>query len=257
MQFGQINQVEKKAVKKQRKPRVKKEAVQKELYFGPTVDRAIIAYNNSKSKSKRDLLYQETIYPALEKLAENLIHVNKWYYTIEDTFEHTKQDVITFLTERLYKFDETKGKGFSYFDKIALNHLRNENKKGYKKVLQRKQISAIDTDSIDISSQYVQEQKTNLIDFFDVFIDYMDVNIPSLYKKESEQNLAMSLLSIFKRREEYEVFNKKIFYFVLRENTNATTTQITRIVSQFKRMFANMYSAYYRDGMIQTNKRYL
>lgn len=256
MKIGQISSETPSKVVKKPSKRKNKTTPEKELYFGPAVDAAIIKYNNEPSDGQRQVIFQSIIYPALEKLAENLIHVNKWYYTIDDTFEHVKQDVVTFLAERLYKYDVSKGKAFSYFDKIALNHLRNENKKGYKKVLQRKNITNVDTDSIDLLSQTNEEQRNTLIGFVDEFVTYMEVNIPSLYKKTSDQELAFALLSIFKNRADFEVFNKKIFYFVLRENTNATTTQVTRMVSSFKRLFTRMYSSFYKDGEIIMSKKY-
>lgn len=260
MKFGQLITEDKPKpskstkVTKAKKPRTP--APVKELYFGPQVDDAIIRYNSETNDARRQLIYSKEIHKALEKLAENLIHVNKWYYTVDDTFEHAKQDVVTFLSERLYKYDKTKGKAFSYFDKIALNHLRGENKKGYKKTLQRKSIDYVDTDNMDILSERNQQQSKILSEFVDVFIDYMDVNIPHIYKKAIDQTVGYAIIAVFKQRESFEIFNKKIIYFCIREHTEASTIQITRMVSSFKKKFGVMFNDFCREGMINFQKLY-
>ena len=87
--------------KKPRKPKTKR------LYFGPEVDVSIIKYNDSTSDAERSLIYQNEIKPAFEKLAENIIHTFKFYYTDGETLQQVQHEVVSFLVEKLPNFKKS------------------------------------------------------------------------------------------------------------------------------------------------------
>ena len=96
----------------------------KKRYFTEDTELAIGEYLASNNQSERDKIYNERIHYALYKLAENLIHTFKFYYTEVDNIEDLKHEVMCFLIEKLDYFDPTKGsKAFSYFSIVGKNYL--------------------------------------------------------------------------------------------------------------------------------------
>lgn len=127
------------AIKKPRKKRTKR------MYFGPEVDQSIIKYNESECSNEKSLIYQREIQPAMEKLVENIIHTFKFYYTDNVPLGQVQHEVVSFLVEKLPKFNPDKGsKAFSYFSIVAKNFCILKNRKNYKKLLEHKRID-IDT----------------------------------------------------------------------------------------------------------------
>ena len=75
------------------------------VYFTKITDLAISAYNRSDSSQiLREKIYRRFIYHAFMKMAENLINKVKPTY-IDSTFVDLQTDLVTYLTERLNKFN--------------------------------------------------------------------------------------------------------------------------------------------------------
>ena len=101
-------------------------------YFTEDTEKAIIAFNKSTDQKERDKLYAEHIHYSFYKLAENVL--NTWAFTyFDDDKEDIKFEVISFLLEKIHKFEEGKGKAFSYFTIAARNYLILNNNSNYKK----------------------------------------------------------------------------------------------------------------------------
>ncbi len=75
------------------------------VYFTKVTEYAISAYNRTDNNSSlREKIYRRFIYPAFMKMAENLINKVKPTY-IDSTFMDLQTDLVTYLTERLNKFN--------------------------------------------------------------------------------------------------------------------------------------------------------
>ena len=92
------------------------------MYFTPITEAAIIAYNAETDGTLRNKVFNEHIHRALDKLSENIIHTFKFYY-FDYGARELKQEVVAFMLEKLPKFQEGKGKAFSYFSIVAKNYL--------------------------------------------------------------------------------------------------------------------------------------
>ena len=105
----------------------------KKRYFTEDTDLAIKQYLASSNQEERDKIFARRIHYPFYKLAENLIHTFKFYYTEVDDLEDLKHEVVCFLLEKLHYFDPTKGsKAFSYFSIVGKNYLiLYNNKKCY------------------------------------------------------------------------------------------------------------------------------
>ena len=67
----------------------------KKRYFTEDTDLAIKEYLSTSDQIKRDHIFSTRIYYAFYKLAENLIHTFKFYYTEVDTLEDLKHKIHT------------------------------------------------------------------------------------------------------------------------------------------------------------------
>ena len=114
-------------VKKTRKRKKKG----KNYYFNQGTEDAIILYNKSTIPHERNKIYNEHIRKPFDKLAENIIHTFKFYYFDVGSIE-VKHEVVSFLVMNIHKFQEGKGKAFSYFSIVAKNYLILHNNKNYK-----------------------------------------------------------------------------------------------------------------------------
>ena len=114
------------------------------VYFGMDVQDAIVRYNESKSDSKRNKIYQEEIHKAFDKLAENIINTFKFSY-FDYGFEDIKCETVAFLVMNIHKYDHTKGsKAFSYFSVVAKNYLILHNNSNYKKLKSHTDLKILD-----------------------------------------------------------------------------------------------------------------
>jgi hypothetical protein len=222
----------------------------KRQYFTEDTELAIIEYLASEDQVSRNKIYNERIHYSFYKLAENLIHTFKFYYTEVDDLEDLKHEVICFLLEKLHYFKVGKGKAFSYFSIVGKNYLILYNNKNYAKKKSKADLTDVDTDDNILSEFDRQVVKNEKIEFLDLFIAYMDVKMHSLFKKDNEIKVADAVLTIFKKREHLEIFNKKAIYIFIREITGEETPIITKVVKKMKGEYKKCYSEYLETGYI-------
>lgn len=231
------------STQKKRKPRTSK----KKLYFGPEVDESIIKYNECEDATERSRIYEKEIKYALDKLVENTIHTYKFYYTDNQDLSTIQHEAVTFLIEKLPNFTKDKGKAFSYYSIVAKNYFILQNEKNFKKLTQHDKIdNYADSSKISIS----QSDDVNMITFINEFVDYWDANLEYCYDKRVDRSIAAAVVELFRRRETLEIFNKKALYIYIREMTDASTQQITRVVKSLKEKYRRMYEDYDRLGFI-------
>ena len=80
----------------------------KKQYFTADVDAAIKEYLSSSNQEERNSIFKDRIYYAFYKLAENLIHTFKFYYTEVESLEDLKHEVCCFFLEKLDYFKPEK-----------------------------------------------------------------------------------------------------------------------------------------------------
>ncbi len=231
------------STQKKRKPRTSK----KKLYFGPEVDESIIKYNQCEDASERSRIYEKEIKYALDKLVENTIHTYKFYYTDNQHLSTIQHEAVTFLIEKLPNFTKDKGKAFSYYSIVAKNYFILQNEKNFKKLTQHDKIdNYADSSKISVS----QSDDVNMLMFINEFVVYWDSNLEYCYDKRVDRSIAAAVVELFRRRETLEIFNKKALYIYIREMTNASTQQITRVVKSLKDKYRRMYEDYDRLGFV-------
>ena len=224
----------------------------KKRYFTEDTDLAIKEYLASSIQSERDEIFKTRIYYPFYKLAENLIHTFKFYYTEVDNLEDLKHEVICFLLEKLDYFKPEKGsKAFSYFSIVGKNYLILYNNNNYAKKKKTADVMAADDDEGVLHSLGRDQRKQDIKDFIDYLTEYIDKHMFTMFKKEDDLRVCDAINVLFKRRENLEIFNKKALYIYIREMTEVETPVITKVTKKLKVLYKTLYSKYQIQGYIK------
>tara|TARA_R100001509_G_scaffold160385_1_gene128123 strand:+ start:156 stop:860 length:705 start_codon:yes stop_codon:yes gene_type:complete len=220
-------------------------------YFTKETEEYIVKYNISIDPDYRAKIFTKHIYFPFYKLAENIIHTFKFYYTDVERIEDLKHEVVSMLLEeKIMKFDPTNGaKAYSYFGTIVKRWLINYNNKNYKKL---KQIGSFDDmeESYEGSIKVKNVGDITLSQFLDMWIERTYDKLDLLFNKESEKQIADAVLTIFKTRYDLDIFKKKALYIYIREMTDCETPHLTRVISVLKDDFYEIYYRYHEKGRI-------
>tara|TARA_B100001250_G_C19768958_1_gene776169 strand:+ start:191 stop:946 length:756 start_codon:yes stop_codon:yes gene_type:complete len=224
----------------------------KKRYFTEDTDAAIAEFLASTDQTERDYIYNHRIHYAFYKLAENLIHTFKFYYTEVDSLEDLKHEVICFFLEKLDYFKPEKGtKAFSYFSIVGKNYLILYNNNNYKKKKQTTDVMAADEDDGVIHQLGRDQRKKEIKDFIDYFTLYIDKHMFTLFKKDKDRKVCDAINQLFVRRENLEIFNKKALYIYIREMTNVDTPVITKVTKILKKLYKNLHQEYIKTGYVR------
>jgi hypothetical protein len=223
------------------------------VYFNADTERAIIEYNKEQDDHTREIIFKDRIYPALDKLAENIINRFKFPY-IEESFEDIKQQVVSFLVLNLHKFTEDKGKAFSYFSVVAKNYLILHNNNAYRDGLRSSYLADSNgEDSFVLEEVLMVEPETETTksdarDFIQLLVQYWDFNLTKIFKKRKDIEIANAVVELLRRSNTIENFNKKALYLLIREMTNHKTVHITKVINKMKIHVLAQMKEYRRTG---------
>ena len=224
----------------------------KKQYFTSDVDAAIQEYLKTPNKKERDYIYKTRIHYAFYKLAENLIHTFKFYYTEVESLEDLKHEVCCFFLEKLDYWKPERGtKAFSYFSIVGKNYLILYNNNNYKKKKQKADPLAADEDEGVLYQLGRDERKQEIKDFIDYFTEYIDKHMFTIFKKEKDRKVCDAINVLFKRRENLEIFNKKALYIYIREMTEVDTPVITTVTKNLRKLYKNLYNEYVETGYVK------
>jgi len=216
------------------------------MYFTPITERAIIAYNLETDQLKRGKVYNEHMHYALWKLSQNIINRFKFPYMFGST-EDKQYEVIGFILQKLDKFTEEKGRAFSYFSIVAKNYCIQANNKAWAKLKSKASVNQIDYQRDLTNEQGRKEITENLNVFMDMFVEYYDKSIETIYKSNSDKCIAYAIIDIFRDRKDIEKYNKKVLYLRIREITNESTQNISKVLSGIKKDYKTKYLEYTKN----------
>jgi len=218
-------------------------------YFTLDTQQAILDYRLETSMAIRNKIFNEKIYYAFYKLAENIIHTFKFYYTEVDNINELKHEVIAFLLEKLHLYNQDKGKAYSYFGTIAKRYLIVYNNNNYKRLKGKATVEEVDTDKT-ITNELLLTQPDHFeeVNFIDLYIKVVDNNLLDLFPKPQEARVGDAILELFKRRENIDIFNKKALFIYIKEITDAPTPVITKVIKVLKEIYREMHNQYLEEG---------
>jgi hypothetical protein len=244
-EFGKVSLTKKGQIRK-RKPK------EPRIYFTQDTEDAIVKYLATEDVLERNKIYNERIRYAFYKLSENIIHTFKFYYTDSDTIEELKHEVVTFLLEKLHLYSQDKGKAYSYFGTIAKRYLIIYNQKNYEKLKEKATIDEIDEDPVILQDIINETNNENSLSYFmSLYVQYVDKHMYTLFPKNQDLKTADAVMELFRKRESIEMFNKKALYIYIREITDVSTPQITKVTKKLKSLYIKLYNEYYKYGCIK------
>jgi hypothetical protein len=179
-------------------------------YFHEGIEEAILLYNKSQSEPDRNRLFL-IIYPCLAKIAE--VYYNKIKPTyIEGEPLEIQMDCICYLSERLFRIKEGKGKAFSYMTVCARNYYIFHNTRGYtgtKKTLKLDVLNEnwdIADDSPDRA--YEIEHTSGLLN---AFADYLEMNQDKLTTASARKFVPVlkQIIKLMRDVDSIEDFNRR------------------------------------------------
>jgi len=234
----------------------KRKPKQSILYFTQETEDAIIQYLITEDEVERNRIYNEKIDYAFHKLAENIIHTFKFYYTEVNTINELKHEVVCVLLEKLSKYKQGKGKAYSYFGTIAKRYLIVYNTNNYKKLKGKATLLEVDEDKnitdnlIKTYDVDVDPEESQLIN---LYINYIDTNIFKIFPKQKEAKVADAIMELFRKRENIDVLSKKAIYIYIREITDSPTPVITKVIKTLKEIYIKINNKYQEHGYYSEN----
>ena len=223
----------------------------KNNYFTKETEEYIKKYNVSTDHEYRAKIFTDHIYFPFYKLAENIIHTFKFYYTDVEKIEDLKHEIVSvLLEEKIMKFDPDNGaKAYSYFGTIVKRWLINYNNKNFKKL---KQIGSFDeTENCHTHNPDIREDGAiSLGEFIDIWVDEMYEQLDELFSRDIEKQIADAVLTIFKTRHDLDIFKKKALYIYIREMTDCETPKLTRVIAKLKECFYEKYMDFKEEGLV-------
>ena len=248
--------IETKPVKAKPKVRIRKTRKTKKkgknYYFNQGTEKAIIRYNKTDDARLKNIIYNEHIAKAFDKLAENIIHTFKFYYFDVGSIE-VKHEVVSFLVMNIHKFKEGKGKAFSYFSIVAKNYLILNNNKNYKMGKIHSEMKVLDYKRNLMGENTMSETAEKSVLFVDELHRFWDANLSNIFRRDKDIRVADSVLHIFRIKENIENFNKKALYILIREMTGSNTQHITRIINVMKKYNKRLLLEFDKEGMVDVS----
>lgn len=241
-----------KTVKKKSKIIRRKPGGKSNMYFNEGTTAAITAYQTMTDKGEREKLYLAEIYPAFDKLVENLIFIHG-FRGLHDTYDDLKNDCITFLYEAIRKYDATKGfKAFSYFNVVAKHWLIIRSKQRVSKLkrnvsMDDEMLSRADKDAIE--SHFIippQDDQLEMLEFVIRVHSLLD-EIKARAISENELKCIDAIITLFKDVHDTDersgadlLLSKRAVFFQLREISGLNAKQLTMCVSSIKRAYRDL-----------------
>ena len=223
-------------------------------YFTSETEEYIKKYNTSTDPVYRAKIFTDHIYLPFYKLAENIIHTFKFYYTDVEAIEDLKHEIVSvLLEEKIMKFDPDNGaKAFSYFGTIVKRWLINYNNKNYKRLKQIGSFSDIE-ESYESDNNLDSGVGVTLAKFLDTWVTSMYEDLEKNFPKEADRTIADAVLTLFRTRNDIDIFKKKALYIYIREMTDCETPQLTRVINTLKELWYEKYLHFYEKGLLKNS----
>ena len=233
--------------KKVRKPSIEK------MYFTKDTEDAIVAYNRENSIPKREHLYNTRIKYAFEKLVENIYNTFKFTYFEVGPLD-VQKETLSHLVANIEKYEEGKGKAFSYFSIIAKNYLIFHNNSNYKRFNRHVEITQNHEDhGVQLQVNDKHREHTQNREFLDLVIGFWDANLGKVFKKQRDLKIANAVIEIFRYVDNISSFNKKALYLYIREISDCKTQQITKVINKMKPYQNQITENYLNSGYLSKN----
>ena len=148
----------------------------------------------------------------------------------------------------------TPPKAYSYFGTIVKRWCIVYNNKVYNSKTNQTQIDELNQDHNQSYTLDPHSPDDKLFIFTEKYVDYLNSNIELLFNKSQDREIADSVLELFRKRSQIDVFNKKALYIYIHEMVpEAKTPRITKIANSLYDIFKKNYVFYLENDYIEFN----
>ena len=168
--------------------------------------------------------------------------------------EDVKHEVVSFLYMNMHKFQEGKGKAFSYFSIVAKNYLILHNNNNYKRMKQHDGAEITDHKRDPISEERSYDGRQMKVEYVSILAEYWRNNLTAVFKRKKDLDVANSVVELMDMRQHIDNFNKKALYILIREMTGSNTQHITRVINVMKKHHFKLQENYLSTGSVVTTQ---
>ena len=86
--------------------------------------------------------------------------------------------------------------------------------------------------------------------FIDRWVESTYETLNETFVKDGDRKIADAVLTIFKTRNDLDIFKKKALYIYIREMTDCETPALTKVINTLKDDFKGKYLKLYEQGLI-------
>ena len=221
-------------------------------YFHEGVEEAIHLYNKSESELERNRLFL-IIYPALAKISEVMYNKVKPTY-MDGEIDEIMMDCTCYLSERLYRVKEGKGKAFSYMTVCARNYYIFHNMRGYtgtKRTLKLDHLNE-NWDIADDSPQRLDEiEHTSGVLY--AFADYLETNKDKLTTAAARKFVPVidEVIKLIRNIDTIEDFNRRTIMnnLTIIDGKQIDRHYITKVFNRISSHYDTFRKEWDRTGM--------
>lgn len=218
-------------------------------YFNKNTEKGIIEFQKELDPEIRKEIFYLQIRPSFEKLIENIIFV--YNFKALENIDILKNDCISYLFECLFKFNISKGAGFSYFNQICKNWFLQETKNRKKRIQQDIPISKGLLEQSEDRKKFIVspfEEEVMTVEFFELFKKEMySWNLK--VKNKQEKKVLDAVVILFEQLDSLPMLNKKSVFIYLRDITRLNTKQIAGNLLKLKKRYI-LFKKKYHEGKI-------
>ena len=86
-------------------------------------------------------------------------------------------------------------------------------------------------------------------------IAYFEENVPTMFRKKRDIDVAYAILELLINKDEIENFNKKSLYILIREMTDVDTTHITKVMNVFRAHYKKILNDFDKYGTVNIDNK--
>jgi hypothetical protein len=250
-----------------------KKQTNSKFYWQPEMDDYIVEFNSTTKMAQRNLIYETKLKDPLEKMAENIFNTFKFTYWAGSAPKDIMKDAVSYMVEKLYCYDKTKSKSFSFCSVVMKYWFIQHNNRNYKHLKNTVSIVSIDQEDIKpvetmkIDPAYSSNMDYTNLDYlrrvWDDMYSYYSTFTPTSYQSVWPRYMKVlnAINDILIECNVYDGFRtsqaktKTIYADILKRCGLERKTNVTEIGHDIRRLFTMYMKAKYKTCP-QATKRY-
>jgi len=219
----------------------------KKEYWGKIEEEAVVKYLSIKDHNqlKSEIIFENNIYEPLKKLVESIMFT--YHLAIKELpIDEQIYDCMSFVTQKMPKFDHTKGyKSYSYFGTIAKNYMILKKNRHYKKTINNIDIENVNMSDI-VNAMSIEHEFENDINSKEFLLSLVSEDIKEVLRSDIELHpniykVGEAVVTLIDNYQYINLQNKRQFYFIVKELTGLQAKQITTAMIKIKKIFHETY----------------